>query len=91
MAKVKTKTRKKQKSIEKSLPFTRQNYIIFAVGILLVIAGYIALAQGPYNSFSSLSIAPVLLVIGYCVVIPFAILYRGDKSKPEQTEMSRGD
>jgi len=58
------------------LPFTKSNYQIFAVGILIVIIGYVALAQGPPNSFWSLTLAPILLVIGYCVVIPFAILYQ---------------
>ena len=71
MAKIKTKARsKKKKVVERELPFSRQNYIIFAVGVLLILIGYLALAQGPYDSFSSMSIAPVLLVIGYCIVIP---------------------
>jgi H+/gluconate symporter-like permease len=92
MAKVKSKIHKKQKkSEEKFLPFKRQNYIIFSVGIFLIILGYFALAQGPYDSFSSLSVAPVLLVIGYCIVIPFAILYRGGKTESAETSTEKGD
>jgi len=70
MAKAKRSTQSLQ------LPFTKSNYQIFAVGILIIILGYIALAQGPAESFWSLTLAPILLVIGYCVVIPFAILYQ---------------
>lgn len=92
MAKVKTKIRKKQKKTEeKSLPFKRQNYIIFAIGILVIIIGYFALARGPYDSFSSLSLAPVLLVIGYCIIIPFAVLYRGGKTESGETTTDQGD
>jgi hypothetical protein len=52
------------------LPFTRKNYMIFAVGLVAIIVGYIALAQG------SITLAPILLVLGYCAIIPIAILYR---------------
>lgn len=70
MAKVKRSTQSLQ------LPFTKINYQIFAVGILVIIGGYISLAQAPADSFWSLTLAPILLVIGYCVVVPFGILYQ---------------
>ena len=64
------------------LPFTRRNYYIFAVGLAAIIIGYIALAQG------SITLAPILLVLGYCAIIPIAILYRGDKDAEPQKEVS---
>ncbi|MCA9744088.1 MAG: hypothetical protein H6695_00800 [Deferribacteres bacterium] len=92
MAKIKTKARsKKKKVVERELPFSRQNYIIFAVGVLLILIGYLALAQGPYDSFSSMSIAPVLLVIGYCIVIPIAIMLRGKQTVADEAEVKQGD
>lgn len=84
MAKVKEKRAKKYVKIARALPFGRKNYLIFGVGILLIIIGYIFLAQGPADSFLSLSVAPVFLVIGYCVVIPISILYR-DRSEAPKT------
>ncbi len=80
MKEVKTKdirrqARKVSLKIE-ALPFTRLNYQIFAAGLLLIILGYVALAQPPANSFMSLTVAPILLILGYCVVIPFAIMYQ---------------
>jgi hypothetical protein len=50
------------------LPFGRKNYILFGVGALVVVAGYVALAGG------SITLAPILLLLGYLVVIPWAIL-----------------
>lgn len=80
MKEVKTKdirrsARKASLKIE-ALPFTSLNYQIFAAGLLLIILGYVALAQPPANSFMSLTVAPILLILGYCVVIPFAIMYQ---------------
>ena len=66
-----------QKRKPEALPFTRKNYYLFLVGLAIIVIGYIALAQG------SITLAPILLVLGYCVLIPVAILYRGgDNDKP---------
>jgi hypothetical protein len=52
------------------LPFGRKNYVLFGIGALVIVAGYIALAGG------SITLAPILLLLGYLVVIPWAILAR---------------
>lgn len=83
MKEIKTKeiqkrARKASLKIE-GLPFTSLNYQIFAAGIVVIILGYLALAQPPANSFMSLTVAPILLVIGYCIIIPIAILYQKKK------------
>jgi uncharacterized membrane protein HdeD (DUF308 family) len=85
MKEVKTKdlqkrTRKAALKIE-GLPFTSVNYQIFALGIIVIILGYIALAQPPAGSFMSLTVAPILLVTGYCIIVPVAILYQKKKSE----------
>ena len=59
--------------------FTSKNYIIFAVGILLIALGYIVMATGETTSTQSLTIAPIMLFIGYVVVIPTALIYRDKK------------
>jgi len=69
----------------RALPFSEMNYILFAVGLGLLFFGYIALSIGPWNSFWSLTLAPILLVFAYCVVIPLAILYH-KKEKAQKTE-----
>ncbi|MDZ7268837.1 MAG: hypothetical protein ONB48_13965 [candidate division KSB1 bacterium] len=80
-------TRKSAAKIVVKLPFTRTNYLLFGLGILLIIAGYVALAQPPVDGFWTLTVAPILLVIGYCVVIPVAILYQSRSSAlPDHTK-----
>ena len=81
--------KKKQKSKKKPiqpLPFGRENYIIFVIGVLVLILGYISLSQGPANSFWSLTLAPILLVISYCLIIPFSVIYRKRKPQSELRE-----
>ena len=76
MARVQTRKEQKRRNQPESLPFTKMNYQILAAGIVVIILGYIALAQGPWDGTLPLVVAPVLLVLGYCVIIPFGILYR---------------
>jgi len=70
-----------------ALPFSSENYLLFGIGLLLIVVGYVALSRGPWNSFWSLTLAPILLVLGYCVVIPVSILYR-KQNKKRETETS---
>ncbi len=75
-----TKKRKvRGRKAERGLPFTGRNYLWLGIGLGSIILGYISLAQGPVNSFWSLTLAPILLVLGYCVLIPVGILL---KNKP---------
>ena len=60
----------------RNLPFTNRNWIIFGGGVAVIAVGYGLLSIPPADGFLSLTMAPILLVLGYCVVIPLAILYR---------------
>jgi hypothetical protein len=60
------------------LTFTKKNYLWFAVGLAVIVLGYITLGYG------SITLAPILLVLGYCVIIPIAIIINGGKEKPKE-------
>ena len=67
-----------------SWSFTRANYLIFAIGLLTIFFGYILMATGKTTSVQATKIAPVILVIGYCVIIPISIMYNNsDKNTKE--------
>jgi hypothetical protein len=53
----------------------RKNWIAFGVALGVIILGYIFLASG------SITLAPILLVLGYCVLVPYAILARDNPPK----------
>lgn len=75
MAKIEKRVSVKQKTIIRALPFTKSNYQILSAGILCIILGYVALSQDPWNGTLPLIVAPILLVLGYCVIIPIGILF----------------
>ena len=56
--------------------FGKKNYILFSLGIAVLIISYILMASGSVNSFQSLVFSPILLIFGYLVLIPSALLYK---------------
>ena len=56
--------------------FSKINYLIFSVALLFIMAGYLFMATGSVNSVQSLTIAPIILLIGYLVLIPLALIYK---------------
>jgi len=79
---IKAKVRKSIR--ESSLPLNRQNFTILGIGILVIAAGYVAMLEGSIEGFLPLVVSPILLVAGYCVIIPFGILYRKRSQPVEQ-------
>ena len=65
--------------------FTSKNYLLFGIGLFIIIFGYIIMATGTVNSFQSLTIAPIMLFIGYIIIIPLALIYK------EKTDTSSSD
>ncbi|MEX2582011.1 MAG: hypothetical protein WD766_01980 [Gemmatimonadota bacterium] len=54
--------------LEGTLRFGTRNLILFALGAVAVIAGYVLLSAG------STVMAPLLLVLGYVILIPLGII-----------------
>jgi hypothetical protein len=50
------------------IPFGKKNYLIFGAAALVILAGYFFLSKG------SITGAPILLLLGYLVLIPIGIL-----------------
>lgn len=61
------------------IALSKSNYILAITGLVVIVVGYVCLAQPPVNGFLTLTVAPILLVAGYCVILPLAILWRGNK------------
>ena len=63
----------------RKLPFTMKNYLLFAAGIVAIIIGYFLMSIGPHDSVYSLTISPVVLLIGYIVLLPMSVLMKFNK------------
>jgi hypothetical protein len=59
--------------------FGKINYIFFGIGLALILSGYAIMAAGSVNSFQSLTLAPIMLFLGYVVAIPVALIYHKKK------------
>ena len=77
------------KSSSWSFPLTPYNYKILGVGALIIMIAYGLMSTAisddstAWNNTLSVTIAPILLAIGYCVIIPYGLLARpkaSDKS-----------
>ena len=68
-----------------SLPFSRQNYILLAAGVGIIILGFFLMSLDNFvdaTKFSiSLYIAPIVVMAGFTEII-YAIMYR-PKSSPQ--------
>ncbi len=54
-----------------SWPFGRKNYLLFLIGVMTIVSGYVLM----YLT-ADIVWAPVMLVIGYCVIIPISIMIK---------------
>jgi hypothetical protein len=67
-------------------PLERENFIILGVGLLFIVFGYIALSGNSVEGFRQLTLAPILLLLGYCFIIPIGIMYRKKEKPASETE-----
>ena len=59
----------------------KKNILLVALGALLIVIGFVCLAQGPADNPVSLTVAPIILVLAYLVVIPIGIFWDGNDRK----------
>ena len=79
MSKLFYKGNGKSKAIFDSWSFSSKNYFLFIAGVITIIIGYIIMSLGETYSFQSLTLAPILLAIGYLVLIPYSLFYKDKK------------
>ena len=60
-------------------PYKRKNYVLFGIGVFVIILGYLIMYLGEVDSFQSVKLAPTILLLGYTVIIPISIFYRFKK------------
>ena len=75
---VKPEGRKAAAAKKEAFAFARSNYWMLFVGLVVIVIGFITLRMG------SITLAPILLVLGYCVIIPIGILLRPKKESRAQ-------
>ena len=80
MAKVKEK--KKQPEIHFRFPLTRSNFYILLLGVAVLVTGYILMnIPDDPDAFMTRTLAPILLVFAYLIIIPIGLFYREKKEQ----------
>ncbi len=81
-------SRKQQRSagVQWNFPLTKSNFLYFGAALGVIIIGYLLMATGitsdpqkhleTWANSMAIVVAPTLLVIAYCVMIPLAIMKR---------------
>ena len=64
------------KTLFHSWSFGKINYLLFGIGLCVIMFGYIIMATGETESLQSVKIAPLILIVGYCIIIPASILIK---------------
>ncbi len=79
------RTAKKVYSSPFNIYWEKNNYLLLALGVVLIIVGFYFMSIGSWDSFPSLVISPILLLAGYLLVFPASIFYRKKKADmPDQ-------
>ena len=71
------KAKPQAKKIE-ALIIGKKNIYLFLIGLAAIALGYILMAQPPVYGFLTRTLAPIILVIAYLVIIPIAIMIKSD-------------
>jgi len=64
--------------------FSLRNLRLFGISLALLVLGYVLLGQGPVDNPLSKTVAPIILVAVYCVLIPYAIMAKA-KEPPKNS------
>jgi hypothetical protein len=87
-------TQVKTQSVKWEFPLEKQNLIYFGIGLGVILLGYLLMAtgitedpatvSGKWNNPLAVIVAPVLLILGYCVIIPYSIIKSFRKKEVNQ-------
>ena len=92
-----SKEKRNIKDVKKSFstPFkdywNKNNYILIASGLVILTLGYLFMAQGNWDSFFSLTVSPITLLIAYVIIIPLAILLKSSVFIKKKTNVFSKD
>jgi hypothetical protein len=64
---------------ETELHFSSRNYVILGSAAAVILVGFFSLSRG------SITLAPILLVLGYCILIPYGLAAGGRRPAADRT------
>jgi hypothetical protein len=83
MAKTKSRLLQSRNTVSWKSPWGKQHYTYLGGAVVVIIVGFLLLAKGMYSSWDdplSVDVAPVVLVVGYCILVPLAIMRKNSRN-----------
>lgn len=80
-----TKKNNKDEHDEIKWPYGKKNYIFFGFAMLVILGGFFSLSSG------SDTVAPILLVVGYLILIPIALMVKDDSVSSQSSDSEISD
>jgi hypothetical protein len=70
------------------MPFDAKNMRIIALGVAVIVLGYVVMYFSPTMGDMALTVSPILLLLGYCVIVPMGIMAGVRKKRSATTEIA---
>lgn len=83
MAKTKSRLSSSRSAVSWKSPWGKQHYTYLGAAVVVIIVGFLLLAKGIYSTWDdplSVDVAPVVLVVGYCILVPLAIMRKNSNN-----------
>ena len=64
--------------------FSSRNFRLLGLSVALLVVGFILLGQGPVYNRLSWTVAPLILVFVYCVLLPMSIIVKDKGGEDKQ-------
>ena len=77
----------KRRTARNGITNGKRNYQIFFGGLALIIIGYVLMWNSEVYSQQALTVSVLFLIVGYVILLPLAIIYKGNNKK-QQNESS---
>jgi len=80
MAKLKSRLTVSRTAVQWKSPLKNMHFAYLGGAVAVIVIGFLLLAKGMYSTWDdplSVDVAPVVLVVGYCILVPFAIMRKG--------------
>jgi len=73
------KQRSQKEKVLWSIPLSKVNFVIFGIGLFLLVVGFYIMTIPPWDSVYALVISPIILIIAYFVIFPLGILKKNSE------------
>ncbi len=68
-----------------NMPFESKNIYYILGGVAVIAIGYLIMGSGDALSSMSLNVSPLVLLLGYLVIVPLGIMYGSNRRKKTET------